>query len=263
MKNVMTILGAILFATTILTSCGGGEKKPNEINLKPISSSIKGELSEYFNIVEGTYKLTGDDKYSGTDNYQLKVQFSRTDKAFDFDVNSVLNIVGGFALYCDLLDEQTAPVIQADRGGMITQGSSDGIESLASLKSGETGWVTYHFSGSPEVIEKIKSFSVDSKSGKDLQRVSSSTSSESTDNSSSTSSVDCDQFIKDYSAFADSYVKLMKKYKANQSDPSILNEYTEAAQKAMDMQKDASSCTDPAYASKLMEIANKIAKAAI
>jgi flagellum-specific peptidoglycan hydrolase FlgJ len=263
MKNVMTILGAILFATTILTSCGGGEKKPNEINLKPISSSIKGELSEYFNIVEGTYKLTGDDKYSGTDNYQLKVQFSRTDKAFDFDVNSVLNIVGGFALYCDLLDEQTAPVIQADRGGMITQGSSDGIESLASLKSGETGWVTYHFSGSPEVIEKIKSFSVDSKSGKDLQRVSSSTSSESTDNSSSTSSVDCDQFIKDYSAFADSYVKLMKKYKANQSDPSILNEYTEAAQKAMDMQKDDSSCTDPAYASKLMELANQIAKAAM
>jgi flagellum-specific peptidoglycan hydrolase FlgJ len=55
----------------------------------------------------------------------------------------------------------------------------------------------------------------------------------------------------------------MKKYKANSSDPSILTEYTEAAQKAMDMQKDASSCTDPAYASKLMEIANKIAKAAI
>ena len=59
------------------------------------------------------------------------------------------------------------------------------------------------------------------------------------------------------------FPKLMKKYKANQSDPSILNEYTEAAQKAMDMQKDASSCTDPAYASKLMELANQIAKAAM
>lgn len=263
MKKVMTIFGAIIFASTILTSCGGGNKKPTELEVKPISSSIKGELSDYYNIVEGSYKLTADDKYTGTNNYQLKVQFSRTDKAFDYDVNSVLNIVGGFSLYCDLLDEQTAPVIQADRGGMITQGSSDGIEALASLKSGETGWVIYHFSGEPELMEKIKSFSIDSKSGKDIQRSSGSTSSESEDNSSSSSSVDCDQFIKDYTAFVDSYIKLLKKYKANPTDPSILSEYTEAAQKATEMQTDASSCTDPEYATKLMELANKIAKAAM
>lgn len=262
MRKLITIFGVIVFASTILTNCGSGEKKPMEIDIKP-SLSIKGELSEYFNIVEGSYKLTADDEDTGSENYQLKVQFSRTDKEFDFDVNSVLNIVGGFDLYCDLLDEQTAPVIQADRGGMIIQGSSDGIESLASLKAGETGWVTYHFSGSPEVIEKIKSFSIDTKSGKDLQKSSSSTSSESNDNSSSSSSVDCDKFIKDYSDFVDSYVKLLKKYKANPTDASILSEYTEAAQKAAEMQTDASSCSDPKYAAKLMDLANKIAKAAM
>lgn len=83
------------------------------------------------------------------------------------------------------------------------------------------------------------------------------------ESSSSSSSVDCDQFIKDYTAFVDSYIKLLKKYKANPTDASILSEYTEAAQKAAEMQTDASSCSDPKYAAKLMDLANKIAKAAM
>jgi len=266
MKKVLTIFGVILFASTILTSCNG-KKEIKEINVKLNSTSIKGSLSDYFTVVEGTYKLTADEKYTGAafpNNYQIKVQFKRNDKAFDFDVKSVLNLVGGFNLYCDLLDEQTAPVIQADRGGMITQGSSDGVEALASLKAGETGWVIYHFSSEPEIMAKVKAFSIDSESGKDLQKSSNTTSNENTDKSStSSSSVDCDQFIKDYSDFADSYIKLLKKYKAHPTDASILTEYTEAAQKAAKMQTNASSCTDAKYASKLLDIANKIAKAAM
>lgn len=263
MKKIMTILGVMIFTSVTLISCGGGKKEAKEINVVLNSTSIKGGLSDYFNVVEGAYKLTPDENALFPNSYLLKVQFKRNDKSFDFDVQSVLNLVGGFNLYCDLLDDQTAPVIQADRGGMITQGSSDGVESLASLKSGETGWVIYHFSGETEIMEKVKSFSIDSESGKDLKKSSTSTKIENLDNSSSTSSVDCDQFIADYSDFVESYIKLLKKYKANPTDASILSEYTEAAQKAAEMQTDASSCTDPKYASKLMELANKIAKAAM
>ncbi len=75
--------------------------------------------------------------------------------------------------------------------------------------------------------------------------------------------VDCDQFIKDYSSFADSYIKLVKKRRANPSDPSILIEYTDAAAKAMVMQKDAKACTDPEHAAEILEIANRIAKATL
>ncbi len=75
--------------------------------------------------------------------------------------------------------------------------------------------------------------------------------------------VDCDQFIKDYSAFADSYIKLVKKRRANPTDPSILIEYTDAAAKALVMQKDAKACTDAEHAAKIMEIANRIAKATL
>ncbi len=259
----MMISGALIFVSIILISCGGSK----EINVKLNSTSIKGGLSDYFNVVEGTYKVTADEKYTGAafpNHYQIKVQFKRNDKAFDFDAQSVLKLVGGFNLYCDLLDEQTAPVIQADRGGMITQGGSDGVEALASLKSGEIGWVIYHFSGEPVIMKKVKYFSIDSESGKNLLRSSNSPTSANIGNSSTVlGSVDCDQFIKDYSDFADSYIKLLKKYKANPTDTSILTEYSEAAQKAMNLQKDATNCNDPKYAKKLMEIAIKIAQAAM
>ena len=77
------------------------------------------------------------------------------------------------------------------------------------------------------------------------------------------SGVDCDQFVKDYSAFADSYIKLVKKRRANPGDASILIEYTDAAAKAMVMQKNAKACTNSEHAAEILEIANRIAKATL
>jgi len=77
------------------------------------------------------------------------------------------------------------------------------------------------------------------------------------------STTDCDTFIKDYEAYADSYIVVLKKYKANPTDATILTEYSEMAQKAVKMQEGAENCTDPKYATKLLEIANKIAKASL
>jgi ABC-type glycerol-3-phosphate transport system substrate-binding protein len=77
------------------------------------------------------------------------------------------------------------------------------------------------------------------------------------------SASDCDTFIKDYEEYADSYIVIVKKYKADPTDATILTEYTDLAQKAVKMQEGAANCTDPKYTKKLMEIASKIAKAAI
>lgn len=73
---------------------------------------------------------------------------------------------------------------------------------------------------------------------------------------------DCDKFIKDYEEFADSYIKVLKKYKANPSDATIITEYTEMATKSLDMQTQAANCTDPKYVEKMTEIATKMATAA-
>ena len=71
---------------------------------------------------------------------------------------------------------------------------------------------------------------------------------------------DCDNFIKEYEAFVNSYIKLNKKYKANPTDVSILSDYTDAAQKAVDMQTQAGDCTDLKYAKKLLELSNKLSQ---
>ena len=266
MKKVMTIFGALIIAASMLTSCGSA-KSEKEVKLK--STNVTGELSDYFTAVEGSYKLYTDGEKTGMKGiyqYQVKVQIKRTDTEFDFNAVD-LESRGYFMVVCDLLDEQGVPIVMADREGMRTQGVNSEDAAFASLKPGETGWAIFSFSGDKETMEKVSLLQVSSTANMDQADNSSSSSStedsESSSSSSTSSSVDCDQFITDYSDFADSYVALLKKYKANPSDASILTEYTEAAQKAMEMQKDASSCTDPDYASKLMEIANKIAKAAM
>jgi hypothetical protein len=55
---------------------------------------------------------------------------------------------------------------------------------------------------------------------------------------------------------------MLKKYKKNPTDATILTEYTEAAQKAIKMQNEAANCTDAKYAAQLTKIATKIANAA-
>jgi hypothetical protein len=73
---------------------------------------------------------------------------------------------------------------------------------------------------------------------------------------------DCDKFIKDYEVFVDSYIKILKKYKKNPTDASILTEYSDVMQKATTMQTNAANCTDAKYSAKLLELATKMTKAA-
>lgn len=265
MKNVITILGVILFASVILISCGGGEKKAvNEVTIRPKSTVVKGDLGAYFEVVEKDYVIKLEEG-SFIGGAIISVEVRRTEKDFDFPTDNI-NPFGtnggedyhvGFGI--ELLGESgPMSVMQATEGGTGGPYSSDDVTGLMKLKKGETGYIRW----SVDKLDGLKSFQLSSALQKEDHISSSTLSSEEAEGRSS-SIADCDQFIKDYAAFANSYVKLMKKYKANPSDPGILIEYTEAAQKAIEMQNDASSCTDPAYVSKLMEIADRIAKAAL
>ena len=256
MKKAMTVFGAIIFASIVLTSCS----KKNETEVKVKSTNVTGELSDYFTTIDASYKLFTDGEKTGMKgnfNYQIKVQVKRTDKAFDFNA---VNLVSSesFMVICDLFDEQGVPLITADRDGMRFQGVNSEDTALASLKPGETGWAIFSFTGDKETMSKVKFLQLSSKvnigqaeNGNSLSIIT---------ESNSNNTVDCDQFIKDYESFINSYIKLFKKYKANPTDPSILTEYTEAAQKAAEMQTNASNCTDPKYATKLLKLSNKLAK---
>jgi len=249
MKKIMTIFGAILFASVIFTSCGG-EKK--EISVKPSSTAVKGDLSDLFEVVDGAYQIEKKYYENKFDGIYLKVQIKKTNKEFDKNSEATL--------YCELLADNQSPI------GSKLKIYSYELTEMINLKPNETAWVKFYINTigiNEEEVEKVKSFTLSSTLEKREESSSSSSVSSENESPSTESSVDCDKFIKDYTAFVDSYIKLLKKYKANPTDASILSEYTDAAQKAAEMQTDASSCTDPEYASKLMELANKIAKAAM
>ena len=252
MKKIMLIFGAIIFASIILTSCGGAGKK--EFSIKPSTTAVKGDLSDFFEVVEGTYKL---EKAEGDNSdFNLKVQLKRTDQEFDFDAKD-LESRGYFQLCSSLLGEGGTPIVIGSTDGMGVGTAYQGRKELTTLKSGETSWVEFTFSPI-EGMEKVTTFEINSTVRKEMG-----TSNSSSVSGNETTSVDCDKFIKDYEDFANSYIKLIKKYKANPTDASILSEYTEAVDKASKMQTEASNCTDAKYATKLMDIANKIAKAAM
>lgn len=259
MKKAMTVLGAIIFASIVFTSCGGGK---TELDLKPKSTTLKGNLSEYFTVVDGTYKLLQENekaRYDGDFDFNMKVQIKRTDKQFMFDKEKIGQ--GQLFISCDLFDQEGVPVILADGGDQgvyATQGVNQENEVLLALKSGETGWVTFSYQAKKEAISKVKTLQVGSYLSDQLN---SNENLNNENNNSSSANIDCDKFIKDYEAFINSYIKLLKKYKANPTDASILTEYTEAAQKATEMETNASECNDPKYASKLIELSNKLAKA--
>lgn len=253
MKKNSSIITVLLIGLLII-SCSG--KKDFDVKLK--TTEVKGELSDYYEALQGSYKLTTDGEETiekGVYNYELKVQIKRTDNTFNFDAKDLENR-GYFHITCDLLGADDSPQ------GKTTENSENA--SLATLKSGETGWAIFTISCTKEEAEKIKSIQLNSDVdvSKDMQSYTNSDSS-SDDTTSIEDSTDCDQFITDYEEFVTDYIKVVKKYKANPSDTSILTEYTELAQKASEMQSQASDCTDPKYASRLLELSNKIAKAAL
>lgn len=255
----MTIFGAILIASTIFTSCGGGEKKEtNEVTIKPKSTSIKGDLGDYFEVVDKDYVIKVEEG-SFMGGGIISVEVKRTDKDFDFPTDNI-NPFGtnggedyhvGFGI--ELLGESgPITVKQATEGGMGGPYSSEDVTGLMKLKKGETGYIRW----SVDKLEGLKSFQLSSALQKEERSSSSS--------SSSDASGDCDQFCSDYEEFANEYVALMKKYKANPSDASILSEYSEMISTAADMQESSKDCAaDAKAAARISKAVAKIAKAAM
>ena len=75
------------------------------------------------------------------------------------------------------------------------------------------------------------------------------------------SSEDCDEFLKDYEDFMDRYVEILKKYKSDPTDVSILSDYTTIISEASEWSTKTANCAaDPKFAAKFAEIAAKITR---
>lgn len=80
---------------------------------------------------------------------------------------------------------------------------------------------------------------------------------------SETDEYDCDTFLKNYDKFVDKYISVLKKYKENPTDMTIITEYSELAAEAAKWSGETPpECSEPEHVKKLAEIAAKLAKAA-
>jgi hypothetical protein len=281
-KHFSTLL-SIAIISLVISSCGGQKKPLSSIIVTPKNISIKGDLGEYFEVVNKEYQIKPDEHSALKDEFKpgiISVEVKRNDKDFSFLANKVdffgtsgydveYHVGFGIELFGDDGPEQILNANDYD-----SPLKKEDVLSLINLKKEETGFIRF-------IVDKsksIKTFQLTSALEKttawkrDSPDNNSSTSSTIEENSSldeetsstdiESSSADCDKFIKDYEAFINSYIKLIKKYKANPTDATILSEYTEALEKASAMENNVSLCNDTKYAAKLLELQTKLAKAA-
>jgi hypothetical protein len=282
MKKATSIFGAILFVSVILTSCGGNSESESgeKISLPDPPTDVKydgvqlidGPLSEYIEVVPGQYALELEKKeekyilgYSGT----IKVKFKFL-KPIDVRSGSGYNNYGP-SLLGKALDEKGAPLdfnmdINADKD----------LATYLKRGSGEE-WLTLNINSqglcenADEAAKQLEKY----KSGKKIRfnseiveekfdsgsSTSNSSEAEKSDESNSTS--DCEEFLKGYEDFMDSYIAILKKYKNNPTDASILSEYTSVLSEASEWSSKTADCAaDAEFAAKFTEIQMKIANAA-
>lgn len=253
MKTKSIALFIFIGITSLLTSCGGNGNKStfeNKSTKLSVESKMSGALSENFEVINAVLKT---EATSYSEYTKLLVEVKRTANKFSFDPEKA-DICGissndktiTYCITADVLNESGIPIAtNLDIYGY------DSFEKAIRLNTGETVWLEFSCGNAThEESKKVKLSSSLEKS-----TYSGNTSNISDDNT------ECDKFIKEYEAFADSYIKLIKKYKANPSDASILTDYTNAVEKAARMQNKAANCNDVKYSAKLMKIANKISKA--
>ena len=77
------------------------------------------------------------------------------------------------------------------------------------------------------------------------------------------------QFIKDYNAWVDEYIKIVKKYKANPTDLSIMTDYTKMisemtdwAERSEKLEEELDTTDALEFAAELAKIAQKLAEVA-
>lgn len=155
MKTKIFNIGfAIATATILLTACG--EKKTNEVSVKPETTSLKGDLKPYFEVVDKQYKIKVDEE-SFMPRGMITVEVKRTSTDFDFPTDNI-NPFGtngsedyhvGFGI--ELLDESGPVVIKnATAGGMSGTYSSEDVTGLMNLAKGEKELIFEGVLGNPK-----------------------------------------------------------------------------------------------------------------
>lgn len=155
MKTLRWLAATLLLVT--LVACGGKEKSEEksekseengEMVVTPETTKIKGDLGDYYEVVEKEYTLSND---FGT---VVSVEVKRTNKDFDFDLTGIEpygvsgeGVLGNAGFGIEILDEKGNVIDKssATAGGLSGMYSHTDMEEALKLKPGETGTVRWSF----------------------------------------------------------------------------------------------------------------------
>ena len=155
MKKIFSC--AMIVAMSIaLVSCGGSEKKTADsaaTTLAPSKTEIKGDLSEYFTVVEKTYDFADFEKSMFDEEPIIALELQRTDKALPEAYKKGYEPVGysgysgrgnyGFGIKVKDADGKEVFSVRADASGLNGVYDSDDLKNLWELEAGETGQVRW------------------------------------------------------------------------------------------------------------------------
>jgi len=255
LKRKFNLLLIATVGTALITSCGGGSAVKAEYELAP--DGVMGGMKEYIEIVPGSYKLTvkNESKYNKELTMIIKLKsIQTTDKVFQEVINTIMG-----PLEIQLLDANGNP--PAFGGTLFYDEGRDKLEKL--LKNGEENFFAFTGGFSEGEMDNVElSKFVLNTNATEFDETTTGLSGEG-DSETDGENIDCDQFIKDYEAFVNTYVKVMKKYKADPTNPDVLMEFTDVSEKALEMDENSFYCDDEKYADKLIELATKMAEAAM
>ena len=137
MKKFLSIFAVSL----LLVSCGESSEKSSENEVKeykisPETTSVKGSLKDYYEVVDREYKLTKD--YNAT---EVNIELKRNETPFTFDVNDVTDMYDSDETTQSQVFGIGIEFIDADGEIIATcePKSYDDDILLLNLNSGETG----------------------------------------------------------------------------------------------------------------------------
>lgn len=237
----MTI--GVAVTAMFLTSCGSGDNTSESSSnkkmvIKPKSTSIKGELGNYFEVVDKDYNFTGKDN-------KLMVEVVRKKGEFEFSTDKLAECRGDYGEWegeeaavgigFEIFDE-SGPVFtqSANRFAYFGPNGSGEVIALIGLKEGETSYITIYSKAFSDEVElnNVTSFQLTSAYETTIHgKPEGATSSHGNSSSSSfEDSDDWDSVLDDYDILVTSYIKLFKK--AQEGDMSALAEYPSILEKS-------------------------------
>jgi len=218
----------LLVSLIVLSSCKEKEKKEKGIIVKPKTTTLKGNLKPYFEVVNKDYNVSKDSW-----GYKITVEIKRNDKDYDFNTNNI-NAFGddgdedyhvGFGI--ELFDASSPIIIKsATEGGMQGPYSSEDVTNIINLSKGETGYIRWTLRDAK--ITEIKTFQITSALKAEKNNLSQKT--PKTTSSLPSNDKKWDKILDEYDEYVDEYVKFYKK--AMKGDASALTEYTSILAKA-------------------------------